>query len=70
MNYLSSCFKINVGVFKLCLIEIGRRNLVVGGQDGGEAFISEGFNLWDKKSRLKTHVGKVGSVHNFCVKAS
>jgi hypothetical protein len=40
------------------------------GQAGNEAFVIKGWNGWNKKSRLNTHVGKgkVSSFHNIAVK--
>ena len=40
------------------------------GQAGNDAFAIKGWNAWNKKSRLDTHVGKrnVNSFHNVAVK--
>ena len=42
----------------------------VGGQGGGKAFVTKGFNQWDKQYQLQTHVGNIGSVYNLCLRAS
>jgi hypothetical protein len=35
---------------------------------GYEAFVVNGWNAWHRKSRLKDHIGDVGSVHNQALK--
>ena len=37
-------------------------------EDGYKAFVTEGWNGWHRKSRLKEHVGGVGSLHNQAMK--
>ncbi|XP_057550599.1 uncharacterized protein LOC130828655 [Amaranthus tricolor] len=51
-------------------IEIRRTYLMKGGQGGGKAFVTKGFNQWDKQYQLQTHVGNIGSVYNLCLRAS
>ncbi|XP_031285192.1 uncharacterized protein LOC116143886 [Pistacia vera] len=36
----------------------------IGKQAGGDSFISEGFDAWNKKARLDIHVGGPNSAHN------
>ena len=36
----------------------------VGKQGGGDTFVTKEFKLWNKKDKLKSHVGGVNSVHN------
>ncbi|XP_071712423.1 uncharacterized protein [Rutidosis leptorrhynchoides] len=35
-----------------------------GDQGGNEAFVTEGFNSWNKTERFKDHVGHINSFHN------
>ncbi|KAJ9543570.1 hypothetical protein OSB04_023277 [Centaurea solstitialis] len=41
-----------------------------GKQGGSDAFVTEGFNSWNKKDRLNIHVGDINSFHNRALKKS
>ncbi|PIN22669.1 hypothetical protein CDL12_04614 [Handroanthus impetiginosus] len=36
----------------------------IGNQGGGDSFVSDGFTAWNKKERLKIHIGGPNSAHN------
>ena len=40
----------------------------IGHQAGNDAFVTEGFNSWNKTERLSSHVGGVKSYHNRALK--
>ena len=39
-----------------------------GKQAGGDVFVTRGFTTWNKKDKLRTHVGGLNSAHNQAVK--
>ncbi|XP_058181387.1 uncharacterized protein LOC131299833 [Rhododendron vialii] len=51
--------------FCLCCYLFG---LDGGNHKGGNAFIVEGFRLWNRKEKLREHVGGINSTHNRAVK--
>ena len=39
-----------------------------GKRSGGDAFVTDGFRIWNKKEKLQIHVGGVNSAHNQAAK--
>nr|XP_043614691.1 uncharacterized protein LOC122586770 [Erigeron canadensis] len=63
-NWLEYSIKLDK-VFCLCCYLC--RDFIVN-QSGSDAYVTQGFNSWNKTERLKSHVGDINSFHNRALK--
>nr|XP_043615990.1 zinc finger MYM-type protein 1-like [Erigeron canadensis] len=63
-NWLEYSIKLDK-VFCLCCYLC--RDYIVN-QSGSDAYVTQGFNSWNKTERLKSHVGDINSFHNRALK--